>query len=111
MGLGAMRERLLLEQPTETRGTSGGVSASFAPLATVWAEHMPSRGREFFAARGLLAEKHAVFRIRYRSDITAKHRAQFNGAIYNIIDAIQENAGMKRYLLIYCASGAIATGA
>lgn len=108
MAAGAMRYRLALERSTTSRGTAGGVSKSWAGLATVWADYQPNRGREFFAARSLLAETNAVFKIRYR-DVTAKDRAIFRGRIYNIVDVVAED-GRTRYLLLYCSTGVIAQG-
>jgi SPP1 family predicted phage head-tail adaptor len=110
MTIADMRNRIVIEQKTETRGTSGGVVPNWTTLDTVWAEEIASRGREFFAARGLIAEKNTVFRIRYRADVTAKHRIQFDGRIWNIVDTIAEK-GQRRSMLIYCTAGAVPGGA
>ena len=109
MAAGAMRYRIAIERTTQSRGSAGGVANNWAGLATVWGEYQPNRGREFFAARGLLAETNAVFKIRYRTDVTAKERVVFRSRVYNIIDAVAEE-GRARYMLLYCSTGVIPGG-
>jgi SPP1 family predicted phage head-tail adaptor len=109
MPIGGMRYRITIEQAAETRGASGGISRAWSALVAVWADVQFNRGREFFAARQLLAEKNAVIKIRYRSDVSSANRVVFNGQTYNIVDAVPE-AGRKRYLFLYCSTGASPEG-
>lgn len=104
MSSGQLRYRVDIEQSTPSRGSAGGTARSWALLATVWADVQFSKGREFFAARELLAERNAVIRIRYRSDVSSANRVKHDGATYNVVDAVPEG-GRKAYLLLYCSTG------
>lgn len=64
---------------------AGQVIATWGPLATVWAERRDQRSREFFAAKQINAEIAAVYRIRWRSDITTLMRLVDGAVTYEIV--------------------------
>jgi len=106
---GELRYRVDLEQYSASRGSSGGEIRSWSAFATVWADVQFSRGQEFFASRALLAERNAVIKIRYRSDVSSKTRVKYDGQYYNVVDAMPEK-GRKAYLLLYVLTGASPEG-
>ena len=79
-----MDRRVTIEQDTPTRDTTGAEVESWSTLATVWAEVRERRGREFFDSHQVTAEIDTVFLIRWRSDVTAKMRINWDGKLYDI---------------------------
>lgn len=56
----------------------GEFSAAWSTLATVWAQVLPAGSREVYRQSQVTGELSYVVRIRYRDDITAKHRIVWN---------------------------------
>lgn len=108
----SLRHLVDFERLTVVRGSAGGATkGTWGPIEqNVFAEFMPEKGREFFASRGLVNEQNAVFRVRYREDLTAKDRVKFAGAYYNIVSLVNE-MGLRRFTLVYCTTGVVAQGA
>lgn len=84
MRAGRMNRKITIQQPTETLDSYNQPVASWSTYKTVWAEYLPKRGREYFAADQTVAEADAVFRIRYDSGVTRKMRISFGGDYYDI---------------------------
>ena len=76
---------MTIEQPSESRNAYGESVRSWSTLATVWASVRPMRGDESFAAGREVAEREAVFRIRYRGDVTPAMRLDYDGAKWDIL--------------------------
>lgn len=89
MPAGRLDRRVTLQQVAETRSSSGDVVQSWSELATVWAGVQQPSGRTAFEATERQARGDAIFRIRYRDDVTAKNRILYQGDIYEIL-AIKE---------------------
>lgn len=96
MRAGEMDRRIVIEQNTPTRSSSGAEKAAWTTLATVWAKVMEQRGREFFGSQTVVGEAKAVFRIRHRSDVTRAMRISYNGEIWDIhsIDELPRRTGL-----------------
>src|SRR4051812_38759954 len=79
--LGKMRESLQLQSNSEVTSTgTGRRTANWATYATVAGEYLqPTGGTEQFQQAAVVAELVAMFRIRYRADVRAKHRVLWNG--------------------------------
>ena len=94
--VGAMRERVELQNVTEAQSTSGFPAETWATLATVWAEVkyniLPSK--EDAMADKTTAVGVVTFRIRLRSDITEKTRILYRANYYDIT-AIEETPGRE----------------
>jgi len=101
MNPGKLDRRITLQSLEVARGNAGGVSESWTEVDTVWAEKVEQSTREFRSAVALRSEVNRMFRIRYRTDITAKHRVLFDGRIHEIVgDPTEEN--FKEFLLLAC---------
>jgi len=85
MESGKLDRRITLEALTATQGSLGGVSEGWAALATVWARWLPGGGNETFTAAAVHAEAEGRFRIRWRSDVTTKHRVVYAAVNYDIL--------------------------
>ena len=84
MQIGRLDRRIVIEVNTPTTSASGEKKPNWGTLATVWAEVRPLRGKEFFDAAAVQSEIDTKFRIRYRSDLTAKMRINYAGNLYDI---------------------------
>lgn len=74
MSAGRLSERLVIQSATTTTDAIGGKSDAWATLATVWAEPIPIRSDERFQSQAIGVQSDYRFRIRVRSDVTAKQR-------------------------------------
>ena len=69
-----LSERVVIQANTVTSDNQGGRSSSWGTLATVWAHVRPATTREAIQARAVSTETQYVVTIRYRADVTVKHR-------------------------------------
>lgn len=84
---GELDRRITLQQATEGKDAAGGLTLSWADLASVWAKVTPLGGREPFTAAQEAAFADTRFTIRWRSDVTpgAKMRVLHDGRTYDIL--------------------------
>lgn len=84
--VGTLRERIVIESLSEAQSTSGHPAQSWSTLATVWAavdyRQLPSDEKEMTGRK--VAEQVVLFTVRYRSDVTEKHRISYNSQYYDI---------------------------
>jgi len=85
MRAGRMDRQVTLQARTTTRNAQGEDVATYADLATVWAEKIDLRGREFFAAQQSRAEVTTRWRIRYRDDLRAVDRLVHQDVVYDVV--------------------------
>ncbi|MCP6280583.1 phage head closure protein, partial [Klebsiella pneumoniae] len=79
---GLFNRRLTLEAPAETPDGAGGVTRTFAPVATLWASVTPVSSREATeAAQRGVTVTHRIF-LRFSADITARHRFRDGARIF-----------------------------
>lgn len=85
MKAASLDRRVTIQSRTAAQSsTTGEVTYTWTDVATVWAEVIDLRGREFFAARQVQSDITTRFRIRYRSDVTVLNRLSYDGGTYNI---------------------------
>lgn len=96
---GSLNRRLALEEPLETPDGAGGVTRTYATIATLWAQVTPvsSRG-DFEADRSGGAVTHRI-RIRTSPDITTRHRFRDGAIVYRIV-SLRDPDGRGRFLEI-----------
>ena len=93
---GELNHRLVLEAPVETPDGAGGVTRSFAEVATLWAAVQPSGAAgEIVAAATGATVTHRIL-IRARSDVTTRHRLREGTRIFRIV-ALREQDGTGRF--------------
>ena len=95
-GPGELRHRLVLEAPVETPDGAGGVTRSYATLATVWAKVTPASARGDVDADDLAATVTHRIVIRSRADITTRHRFRLGARIYRIV-TLRDQDGSGRF--------------
>jgi SPP1 family predicted phage head-tail adaptor len=102
--IGALDRRIVIQTPTESRDTFGGVTSTWATYATRWANIRYAKNAEAFPAD----RKTSMYSVHFivRSDsvtraATTKMRVSYDSKIYDI-RAISERADeyRKMYLLI-----------
>lgn len=104
LAAGKLDRRIIIEAPTAGRGQQGGTARTWSRFAEVSAELVQTTGREFLAAQRDVSERRAVFRIRWRSDITAAMRVVYQGVTREIHDV--RELGRKEGIELHTSTGA-----
>ncbi len=108
MRAGWLRHRLALQTPTEVRGSSGGVTKTFATDSTVWGGIEPLRGKEYLAIGQTQNEATVRITIRYHATIKDTWRVLDTGnspqTKYTIHSIINENE-RDRMMILMCSQG------
>lgn len=99
--LGKLRHRLRLEAPSRSGSDGGGATISWQAVATIWAEILPTTGREVFVADGLSARVTHEVRLRYRADVSPQMRFAASDRVFDI-RAVRDVDGRKRWLSCLC---------
>jgi len=97
---GQLDRRVTIQRRTLTRNGKGESIESFADLATIWAQRLDIRAREFFAGQQLQGDVNTRFRIRYRDDVTVLDRLVCEGRTYDIQQVSE--IGRREGLEIFC---------
>ena len=92
---GRLSERITLQQKSVTRNGIGEEVETWADVATVWAEPIPLRGREFYAANQTQQAVDVRFRIRDRAGVTPDLRLVWRSEPYDVTGVIP---GTGQYL-------------
>ncbi|OAN53892.1 hypothetical protein A6A04_13450 [Paramagnetospirillum marisnigri] len=97
MDAGRLDRRVTIQALTTSSDALGGVTETWADLATVWAQFLPGAGKEAYSAAAVHAEAQARFRIRWRSDVTTVHRVIYDGKAWDIlaVDEIGRREGLE----------------
>lgn len=85
---GDLDRYVTIQQATETRSGSGGVTETWSTLAQVFGMVEPLQGNERFAAQAVNADITARIWIYYRDDVTPKMQAVSEGSAYDILSVI-----------------------
>lgn len=96
--IGALDRRLVLQAPSESGDGAGGVIRDYAAVTTLWASVTPVSSRGDSEAERLGAALRLRIVIRFRSDVTTRHRLVDGTHIYRIV-AVRET-GRRRFLEI-----------
>jgi len=101
---GRLDLRVSLFMPAITgRNAGGAVQHSWTLLGKAWAERRPLTGRETQTADQKLALAEAIFRLRYRTDLTNKGRIVHGTSIYDLV-APPMQIDRQAYLDCVCRS-------
>jgi SPP1 family predicted phage head-tail adaptor len=102
IGAGRLRHRVTLEEPGTSVGLDGGLLNTWTPVATVFAEVLDLRGREFIAAREAHAELSVKVRIRYRPNVRPTMRVRFGARVLDVVHVV-DVGGIFRLLELMCS--------
>lgn len=101
---GEFNRQITLQQETETQDESGDPVKTWSDLMVVWAAAEPDRGREYYAAHGIIAAKPMLFRFHYRPEVTPLCRVLYQGDIYSA-DSVQDYRDSRTETRIYARTG------
>ncbi len=95
---GALDRRLTLLAPVEVDDGAGGVTRSYQTAATLWAKVAPLSAAANVAADSLGAALRYSIVVRYRDDVTTRHRLQDGAQLYRVVAA--RASADRRFLVI-----------
>jgi SPP1 family predicted phage head-tail adaptor len=98
-------QRVTLQAKSVTRAANGEEVVTWGDVATVWAEAIPLRGREFYAAAQMQQAIDVRFRIRERAGLTGDMRLLWKAQPYDIIAIIPGTAQFAGFLELMAVSG------
>lgn len=103
---GKLDQRVTLQTPTVSRDTSGGMTTTWADVATVYAAVRNLSGNERRATShgGEVAEARTEITIRYRTGVHAQMRCLHRGVSYNIRH-INNFMAKNESLILTCDTG------
>lgn len=109
---GQLRDLLYIEERIDRNDAAGApLPADWRPIAKVWADlktHGGFRRGEETRADQLITSATYKVTIRFRTDVTSKHRLTFIGPPsfhLNIIAEPQDPDGRRRSLVLVCEAG------
>jgi len=86
---GRLDRRISFQKKTVTQNSFGELDETWANYATVWAERVQLRGREYWQAKQVAAELTTRYRIRYRDDLDPTMRLMDGSKTYDILSIIE----------------------
>ena len=104
---GKLRHRVTIESRTDQQDpTYGGITPRWTVAhENVMASIEPISAREFIASDAKQSQIIARITIRYKPDITAKHRIKHGSKIYNIEGVLTDKDSGVEYLTLPCSEG------
>lgn len=101
---GQLNQRVLLQTRSTGTDALGQSNAAWATVAALWAQAMPLRGREFFAAAQVQQEHSVKFTLRWRADITPTARIVWQGQPYDVT-GVTQLGGRRVWLEVMALAG------
>jgi len=98
---GRLRKQIVIESLTESQGSTGEVTVSWATFATVRAELITQTARESLKSDQILGIQYTTFRIRYLSGITKKMRVSYDSRLFDI-ESAPNMFERDREINLYC---------
>lgn len=99
--VGELKLRFAIERPVDAADDIGGVSRTWAGVATVWGRlETPGGEAAFIAQRPESAISHGIV-IRWRADVTAAMRLRLGARVF-VINAATDADGRRRFLCLQC---------
>lgn len=106
MQAGKLRHWIVLQKPEKVQDTkTGAVRNIWVDVAELWADVVAVSAREFIAAQAVQSSVTTRITIRYRSDVTNKHRILFDGRIFNIEGVLSDPKSGREYITLPCSEG------
>jgi SPP1 family predicted phage head-tail adaptor len=98
-GIGSLRRRMTLEQPTRVADGGGGVTVTWTPVTDLWAELTGLSGAEAVAGDGLQGRVTHQITIRRRTGIVPAMRFRMGQRVF-VIETVLGSDGPEPYLRI-----------
>lgn len=97
---GQLKDYITLQYPAKARDDRGGITETWATVASIWASVEPLAGREYFAAGREISECSTKVRIRYRENVRAAWRATLGNKTWEILSVIDPGNEHKELILM-----------
>lgn len=97
---GRLDDRITVELRVMSQNAYGEQVLTYSALATVWAEVMPTTGREVFMSAAMYADAQYKIRMRWRGDFDETARVLWEGMYYDIIHIADHRRKGERMLLV-----------
>lgn len=105
---GVLRHLVQLQTPIKTQDPiTGAIVETWANVAKVWAEIVPSSAREFLAAGAEQSEMRGRATIRYRNDVNPTMRFLHRNKTYAILGFMPDAESLKGHLTLMIGEGVI----
>ena len=85
LNIGRMDRLIRIQSLIVSQNGYGEEIESWVTVAQVWAQVADMRGSERFLSEQRQEDRVIIFKIRYLSSLTAKHRVIYEGRAYNIL--------------------------
>ena len=96
---GYLKDRVGLLEQTSTNDPQWGSTPEWTPKGTIWAAVTPVSATERAANAGVQSAISHRVTMRWRDDVTSKHRLVYRGRVLEIVGAYDPD-GRRRELLI-----------
>jgi SPP1 family predicted phage head-tail adaptor len=96
---GQLRERITVEQPTESRNRLGETTYTYSTFAEVWASVTGVTAREFLLANTQQTEITHRIRMRYLTGLTNQMRISWRGRTLQIISVLERENRSEHELI------------
>ncbi|GIP38642.1 hypothetical protein J31TS4_19220 [Paenibacillus sp. J31TS4] len=102
MNPGKLRHRISIERYEQDDDGAGGRTRTWKPVASVWANAVPLKGRELVEAQQTQSEFTMRFEIRPREDIDSNMRIRFKNRVFQIVSPPINVEERDREMLLMC---------
>ena len=103
---GRLQSKVSIQQRAAGATTLGQARQEWANVATdLWAEILPLRGRELFAAGQEQQAADVRITLRWRAGITGAMRVVSGGVAYDIVGAPINVKGLNEWMELMCTTG------
>jgi SPP1 family predicted phage head-tail adaptor len=99
---GRLNRKIVIKTQGYTQSASGAATATYATLATVWANVSITASSEPVVNRGKTNRTDVTFIIRYRSDVSKSNKITYDSVDYFLTSVVPD--GRKEYLTITAES-------
>ena len=96
-----LNKRITLQSSTKVADGMGGLTVTWADVATVWAGVWPISAKEHIEAKQTGITITHQIRIRYRASVTGAYRVLFESRYFNIVSII-DHAEDHEWLDLLC---------
>ncbi|MGF6877369.1 phage head closure protein [Paraburkholderia sp. MM5477-R1] len=105
-----LEQRVNIERPVVTQEPTGeAVADQWEPFATVWAEIVPLKGREWLMSAEYRPNVISKIRIRWLEGVDASMRVVFGTKVYGI-DVVLPTVLGKPEMWLMCTDGSVTEG-
>lgn len=104
LSAGEKDQYVTIQSRAAGQNTVGQANGAWGTHVQLWAQALPVRGSEYFAAGQVQSDASVRFRIDFREDITPRMRVLWRGVAHDI-DGVIDVMGRRTVLELMCTAG------